>query len=146
MIKMNERLYARMIKMLFDGCTAQNICAETGLHIVTAQSYLRALHDVGAVHISGWVKNKRGADATKIYTLGVGEDKPRFKLTRTEIARRYKFKQKLRKKMEREQSILNQEIQHEKSFTDSGVRTVNRTTGQINSTARKTNSRMETRS
>ena len=108
MIKMNERLYARMVKMLFDGCTPQNICAETGLHIVTAQSYLRALHDVGAVHISGWVKNSRGADATKIYTLGVGEDKPRFKLTRSEIARRYKFKKKLRKKMEREQSILNQ--------------------------------------
>lgn len=139
-----------MIKMLFDGCTPQNICAETGLHIVTTQSYLRALHDVGAVYISGWIKNSRGADTTKIYTLGIGEDKPRFKLTRAEIARRYKFKQKLRKKMEREKLILNQEIQHENPFTNSGVRTVNRTTGQIDSqidsTARKTNSRIETRS
>lgn len=124
MIKMNERLYAQMIKMLFDGCTAQTICLETGLHVVTAQSYLRALHDVGAVHISGWLKNSRGADTTKIYTLGVGEDKPRAKLTRSEIARRYKFKQKLRKKMLKEQSILNQEITHEKPFTTSSLRTI----------------------
>jgi hypothetical protein len=139
MIKMNERLYAQMIKMLFNGCTAQNICAETGLHVVTTQSYLRALHNVGAIYISGWLKNSRGADTTKIYTLGFGEDKPRSKLTRSEIARRYKFKQKLRKKMLKEQSILNQEITHEKPFATSSLRTVDRAAGQITTAAGKTN-------
>ena len=31
MIKINELLYARMIKMLMEGCTAYNICDETGM-------------------------------------------------------------------------------------------------------------------
>jgi hypothetical protein len=124
MIKINQILYAKMIRMLVDGCSAQTICLETGLHLVTAQSYLRSLHREGAVHIIGWVKNKRGADTTQIFKLGVGEDKPRAKLTRNEIAKRYRFKQKLRKRMQKEQAILNQEKQHEKPVTDSSLRVV----------------------
>jgi len=106
MIKINELLYARMIKMLMEGCTAYNICDETGLHVVTVQSYLRALHKEGAVYIMGWVKNTRGVDTTHIYKLGIGEDKPRSKMTRAEIAKRYRFKQRLRARMQREQAIL----------------------------------------
>ena len=89
-----------------DGCTAYNICDETGLHVVTVQSYLRALHKEGATHIIGWLKNKRGADSTSIFKLGAGEDKPRSKLTRAEIAKRYRFKKRLRLRMEREKAIL----------------------------------------
>ena len=106
MIKINELLYARMIKMLMDGCTAYNICDETGLHVVTVQSYLRALHKEGVIHITGWVKNSRGVDATHIYKLGIGEDKPRSKMTRAEIAKRYRFRQRLRARMERERIAL----------------------------------------
>ena len=106
MIKMNELLYARMIRMLLDGCTAHDIANETGLHIVTTQSYLRALHKEKAVHVIGWLKNSRGADTTKIFKVGAGEDKPRTIMTRAEIAKRYKFKQKLRKRMQREKSII----------------------------------------
>lgn len=106
MIKINELLYARMIKMLMDGCTAYTISDETGLHVITVQSYLRALHKEGAVHIMGWVKNTRGVDSTHIYKLGIAEDKPRAKMTRAEIAKRYRFKQRLRARMQREQAIL----------------------------------------
>ena len=106
MIRMNEILYARMINMLTEGCTAHDVAYRTGLHIVTAQSYLRALHKEKVVYVMGWVKNSRGADTTKIYRLGKEQDKPREVLTRAEIAARYKFKQRLRKQMQRERSIM----------------------------------------
>ncbi len=106
MIKMSEILYARMIRMLLDGCTAYDIANETGLHVITTQSYLRALHKEKAVHIVGWVKNTRGVDTTHIYKIGIGSDKPRSKMTRAEIAKRYRFKQRLRARMKREQAIL----------------------------------------
>ena len=76
MIKINELLYARMIRMLVDGATSRNIAMETGLHVVTAQSYLRALHKEKATHIIAWVKNTRGVDTTPVFKLGLGEDKP----------------------------------------------------------------------
>ncbi len=101
MIKINELLYARMIRMLVDGATSRNVAMETGLHVVTAQSYLRALHKEKATHIIAWVKNTRGVDTTPVFKLGVGEDKPRSKMTRAEIAKRYRYRRLLRKRMER---------------------------------------------
>lgn len=104
MIKMNELMYARMIRMLFEGASSISIVAETGLHSVTVQSYLRALHKERAIHVIGWVKNTRGVDTTHIFKIGEGEDKPRTKTPKTEIARRYRFRRKLREKMQREQA------------------------------------------
>jgi DNA-binding transcriptional regulator LsrR (DeoR family) len=95
-----------MIKMLMDGCTCYTISDETGLHIVTVQSYLRAMHKEGVVHIMGWVKNSRGVDSTHIYKLGIGQDKPRAKMTRAEIAKRYRFKKRLRVRMQLERAIM----------------------------------------
>jgi hypothetical protein len=106
MIKMNELLYARMIKMLLDGASHYTIVAETGIHTATARTYLRALHKQRAVHVIGWIKNSRGADTTKIFKIGDGKDLPRTTMSRAEIAKRYKFKQKLRKRMQKEQSII----------------------------------------
>ena len=95
-----------MIKMLMDGCTCYTIRDETGLHIVTVQSYLRAMHKEGVVHIMGWVKNSRGVDSTHIYKLGIGQDKPRSKMTRADIAKRYRFKKRLRVRMQKERAIM----------------------------------------
>lgn len=106
MIKMNRILYARMMYMLLEGCTAYDIAARTGLHLVTVQSYLRALHKEKVLYIMGWVKNSRGADTTKIYRVGEGKDKPREKYTRAEIAERYRTRKLLRRKMQRERSIM----------------------------------------
>jgi len=108
MIKINEMLYARMIRLLIDGATSHSIAVETGLHRVTTQSYLRALHKEKAIHVIAWVKNSRGVDTTAVFKLGLGEDKPRSKMTRAEIAKRYRYKRSLRRRVEWMKSKVEQ--------------------------------------
>ena len=101
MIKINAITQARLIKLLLEGTyTCQELADETGLHYVTVLHYTRELHRVGAAHISGWEKDHRGRDISKIYKLGEGRDKPRRKLTAIERQRAYRAKKKQMKFME----------------------------------------------
>lgn len=101
MIKINAITQAHLIKLLLEGTyTCQELADETGLHYVTVLHYTRELHRAKAAHISGWEKDHRGRDLSKIYKLGEGKDKPRQKLTAVERQRAYRAKKKQMKFME----------------------------------------------
>lgn len=93
--KVNQETYARLFKhLLYAPITAHELAEETGVHIVTAQSLMRCLKKYKVVHIFGWEKDTMGRDATPIYKLGRGKDKPREKLSMAERQRRYRAKKK----------------------------------------------------
>jgi len=92
--KVNHTVMAQTMMMLRAGpVTAQSVATKTGVHIVTAQDWLRALKKQGAVYIGSWLPDSLGRDAIPVYELGNEPDEPRRKLSRAEIARRYRQRQ-----------------------------------------------------
>lgn len=118
MHKVNQDTYARLFKYLLHvPATAHELAAETGIHIVTAQSLMRCLKKHKVVHISSWEKDTKGRDATPVYTLGLGRDKPREKLSVAERQRRYRDK----KAGLVFQNVLFGEMSNEHINIDSGI-------------------------
>ncbi len=100
-IKINAIMQAQLIKLLLEGTyTCAELAEMTGLHYVTVCQYTRELHRAGAAHISGWEKDPRGRDLSKIYKLGEGTDKRRQKKTQAERQIAYRAKKKQIKLME----------------------------------------------
>jgi hypothetical protein len=100
-IKINAIMQAQLIKLLLEGTyTCAELAEMTGLHYVTVCQYTRELHRAGAAHISGWEKDPRGRDLSKIYKLGEGNDKRRQKKTQAERQIAYRAKKKQIKIME----------------------------------------------
>jgi hypothetical protein len=98
--KVSHAVLARTFALLRDGAlTAQRLSRETGVHVVTAQDWLRALKEEKAVHIGSWLPDSKGRDATPVYELGDDKDEPRRRMTRAEISRRYRQRQKLKGEM-----------------------------------------------
>lgn len=90
-------ILAKTLKALLDGpVTPQEVAEITGVRLATAQEWMRALRKEECVHIGGWVPDSRGRDATAVYKLGAGKDKPRFKVSDTEKSRRYRERKRLR--------------------------------------------------
>ena len=95
MRKINHIKMARTIAVLNRGpTTAAQLSVEAGVHLVTAQSWLRELRKQGVVRVSQWLPDSLGRDSTPVYTLGEGEDLPRRKTTRAEIMKRYREKRR----------------------------------------------------
>jgi hypothetical protein len=85
--KVNALAQAHMIRLLLEGTyTVHEIAAESGLHFTTVSEYARALHHVGAAHISMWEKDSLGRDCIMIYKLGPGRDAKRSRKTPAERA------------------------------------------------------------
>jgi hypothetical protein len=61
---------------------------------VTVLQYTRELHRAGACHIAHWEKDKRGRDVTKIYKIGKRKDAERQRIPKTELAVRYRDRQR----------------------------------------------------
>jgi predicted ArsR family transcriptional regulator len=93
--KVNQRVMAQTVKLLLDTpLTAHEIAEHTGIHIVTAQEWMRSLRKEGVVHIDGWIPDGLGRDTTAVYKLGKGKDKPRHKFTAAERQARYRARKK----------------------------------------------------
>lgn len=93
--KVSYQVLAKTMQLLTSGpITAHELSEHVGIHLVTAQEWLRALRKERVVYISGWLPDKMGRDATAVYAAGNKPDKPRGKLTPAERARRYREKQK----------------------------------------------------
>jgi predicted ArsR family transcriptional regulator len=93
--KVSHVALAKTLKLLLSGpATAHEISEETGLHIVTAQEWMRCLRKEQCIHISGWLPDGLGRDTTAVYQLGKGRDKPRHKFTAAERQARHRQKLK----------------------------------------------------
>ncbi len=95
--KVSHAVLAKTFALLRDGAlTAQRLSNATGVHVVTAQDWLRALKEEKTVHIGSWLPDSKGRDAIPVYELGDDKDEPRRRMTRAEISRRYRQRQKLK--------------------------------------------------
>ena len=94
-VKINAFTSAHLMYLLLDGDrTIDELSEETGLHRITVERYLRALHARGAAFIHRWDPNRQGRHVIKIYKLGRGKDAPRVRLTAAERGARRRAKVK----------------------------------------------------
>lgn len=94
-VKVGKLTTALLVKHLLEGTySCQELADLTGLHYVTVLEYTRAMHRIGACHISSWEKDTRGRDVVKIYKLGAGKDAKREKLTGAERQARTREKRR----------------------------------------------------
>ena len=97
--KLNQDMYAKIFKLLMERpVSAHEISEKVGMHIVNAQGLMRCFRDNGVVHIYSWRTDSKGRDATPVYVLGEGVDKPRRSLTRAQIAVRYRIRKQEKEK------------------------------------------------
>ena len=90
-VKISHAVLAQTLQLLMHGTvTAQQLSSHTGVHLVTAQEWLRALKDAQTVHVVGWLQDSLGRDATPVYGMGEGANKPRAKQSRAAISKRYR--------------------------------------------------------
>jgi AraC-like DNA-binding protein len=98
--KVNQSAYTKVIKeLLTEPCTLTHLQEVTGLHRVTLQRLFRIFRKHKLVYITDWEQDRRGRDTFAVFSLGEGKDKPKYKMTQTEIAKRYRDKVKLQKQM-----------------------------------------------
>jgi predicted ArsR family transcriptional regulator len=98
--RVNHIVMGQTLALLKAGpVTAQKVAQETGVHIVTAQDWLRELRQQRVVFVSGWLPDSLGRDAVPVYEFGNESDEPKRSLSRAEISKRYRQRRK-----EKEQS------------------------------------------
>lgn len=98
MIRINALSFAKLVKAIIeDDLTVQQLVDDTGLHYVTVQRYMRALHREGVIHICGWEKDSRGRDAIRVYRFGPGRDAKRKRKPGAVRAKEYRSKMRIRK-------------------------------------------------
>jgi hypothetical protein len=92
-VKVNQEMYARIIKQLIRGQhTAHDIARDSGCHLVTAQSLLRCFRRNKIIHVSCWIKDTMNRDSIPVYRWGENEDCPRTKLTSAQRQSMYKMR------------------------------------------------------
>jgi hypothetical protein len=70
------------------------LSAEQMLQAERSERLLTALRDARTVHVCGWLPDVLGRDATPVYRIGAGAPEPRKKLTRAEISKRFRERNK----------------------------------------------------
>lgn len=94
-VKVSHAVLTQTMQLLLQGTvTAQQLSSHTGVHLVTAQEWLRALKAGAIIHVVGWLQDSLGRDAIPVYGMWKGVDKPRAKMSRAEISKRYRERQK----------------------------------------------------
>lgn len=95
MRKVNQTSYALIFKALLSEPQSFDTLVEiTGLHRQTLYDLFRVLKKYKVVHVCGWDQDSMGRDMFPIFKLGAGRDKPRYRMPRSEIAKRYRLKKK----------------------------------------------------
>ena len=94
-VKVSHKTLAKTLALLLKGpLTANKLSLHAQIHIVSAQAWVRALHQHKTIRIIDWEPDSLGRDATPVYALGEGDDKPRRKLSAAERTARYRAKRK----------------------------------------------------
>jgi hypothetical protein len=95
MTKVSHMALAKTLKLLLEGpVTAQKVSEVTGVHLLTAQEWVRALRKEGVVHIGDGIADRLERDITPVYAMGSGPDKERRRLTTAQRQARYRERQK----------------------------------------------------
>lgn len=93
MNKTNQDTYAKALKLLLTRpVSAHEIMSETGLHLVTAQRFMRTLRKHEIIYICNWRQDTKGRDAIPVYEIGFQKDKPRRALTQAQRQQRCRDK------------------------------------------------------
>ena len=93
--KVNQESYAIIIRMLLEEPQGFNALQEaTGLHRGTLYRLFQTFRKHRIAHICDWEPDSLGRDAFPVYALGKGRDKDRYRMSRAEIARRYRERKK----------------------------------------------------
>ena len=96
--KVNQETYALVFKaLLTEPQSLDNLEELTGLHRVTLYRLFRTLKKHKVVHVVEWEQDRMGRDMFPVFAIGHGKDKPKFRMSRTEIARRYRERKKQKK-------------------------------------------------
>jgi hypothetical protein len=94
-VKVSHAVLTQTMQLLMQGrVTAQQLSSHTGVHLVTAQEWLRALKAGAVIHVIDWLPDSLGRDATPVYGMGDFPHRPRAKRSRAEISKRYRERQK----------------------------------------------------
>lgn len=89
--KVNHVVLAKTFKLLqAQPVSAKDLCNATGIHLITAQRWLRSLKAEHAIYVAHWLPDTLGRDSTPVYALGNKEDTPRRKQPRAVIMQRYR--------------------------------------------------------
>ena len=87
-VRLSALSMAKITRALLDGpCSVPELRDVSGLNVSTLHEYMRALRKEGAVHISGWEADATGRDSLRIYKLGPGQDSPRRRKSKAQVAR-----------------------------------------------------------
>lgn len=93
--RINHIVMGQTLALLKAGpVTAQTVASKTGVHLVTAQDWLRELRKQRVVFVSGWLPDSLGRDAIPVYEFGNEVDEPKRVLSRAEISKRYRQRRK----------------------------------------------------
>ena len=93
--KINHEAMARTVQLLMQGpVSAYTVAAHTKVTVATAYNWLRALHKMHTIHITGWLKDTMDRDRIPVFSLGKGADVPRKTIPREEVVRAYQQRQK----------------------------------------------------
>lgn len=97
-VRINALSFALMIKALQQSPHAlHELADETGLTPRTLKSYVLALEKVGAIHVCGWEKDRRGSVHMPIYSIGSGKPAAKRILTQAERSARHRAKKQAMK-------------------------------------------------
>lgn len=101
-INVGAMTYAKLIKYLMDGTMSMRELAEaTGLHYMTVQAYIAALHKEGVVHIAAWEQDSIKRHSIRIYMLGEGKDASKEVAGEKRLAADYRARERHKKMIQR---------------------------------------------
>lgn len=92
---------AKMLGMLMQDATANELSEESGLSIQTVRRYLKELYKNNVIHIADYTEDNRGIRTVKVWAFGDNPDakKPQ-RITSKEACAKYRAKMKQIKLMQ----------------------------------------------
>ena len=87
-VRLGALSMAKITRALLDGpCSISELQYVSGLSTSTLHEYMRALRKEGVVHIGAWERDATGRESLRVFKLGNGQDAPRAKKSKAQIAR-----------------------------------------------------------
>jgi transcription initiation factor IIE alpha subunit len=100
-IRVNAMAIGKMLGMLMQEASANEISEESGLSVQTVRRYLKELYKNNVIHIADYAEDNRGVRTVKVWAFGDNPDakKPQ-RITSKEACAKYRAKMKQIKMMQ----------------------------------------------